>query len=621
MCGIVGLTGLYSPDVITKMMAAISHRGPDAEGQYHDSSNGVAFGHVRLSILDIENGAQPMWNSDSTIGIVFNGEIYNHLELRKELTNLGYKFNSTHSDTEVLIHGYQEWGSSLPLMLNGMFAFCIYDKKAKKLFFARDRFGEKPLYYSLRNRDICFASETSAILKNENVSSELSAVAIQKFFGYGYIPAPHTLYRDIKKLPAGHFMLFDIQSGEMSIKRYWEYGIKEDPQFYIRDARDIAEELKYLLDQSVSRRMIADVPVGIFLSGGIDSSSILASAAAHINPKELETFTIGFDEKEFDESKKAKRVAEFFGVNFNEKILTVNEAKKQAKTLIEKWDEPIADSSILPTYLLCKYASKHVKVALSGDGGDELFAGYSPFGALNAASIYSRLMPSTIKEIIKGGIDLLPVGSGYFSLDFKLKRFVLGASMKSSLWNPIWMSPLQGPDISELLNIKTTNEEVFSEAIEAWEKSEAKDLIGKTSEFYVKHYLQDDILCKVDRASMLSGLEVRAPFLDNDIVSFAERLPSGLKLKDRSKKYILKMAMIKSLPEEVIKSPKKGFALPLTSWLKKWDLPLYFNEGINISYVKRLHEEHLMGKKDNRLFLWAWIVLSGAIKKGARIAK
>lgn len=615
MCGIVGLTGPSSPFIIGKMMAAISHRGPDACGQYHDSKNGVALGHVRLSILDIENGAQPMWSADSTVGIVFNGEIYNHLELRQDLTKLGYIFNSTHSDTEVLIHGYKEWGDSLPLKLNGMFAFCIYDEQEQKLFFARDRFGEKPLYYCLKNRNICFASEVSSILTNENYSSELSIISIQKFFGYGYIPAPNTLYRDIKKLPAGHFMKFDIRNGEISIKKYWEFSIKEDSKFLTRDARDVAEELKFLLDQSVLKRMIADVPVGIFLSGGIDSSSILAAATTNFNSRELETFTIGFNEKEFDESKKAKQVADYFGVNYNEKILTLDEARNEAMVLLEKWDEPIADSSILPTYMLCKYASKHVKVALSGDGSDELFAGYAPFGALNSASIYSRLIPSTVKKIIKYGVDSLPVGSGYFSFDFKLKRFVLGASTNSSLWNPLWMSPLQGSDISELLNIKTTNEEVFSEAIEAWENTNAKDLIGKTSEFYVRHYLQDDILCKVDRASMLSGLEVRAPFLDNDIVSFAEQLPSSLKFKNGNKKFILKVAMENSLPIEVLKSPKKGFSLPLTTWLKKWELPMLIDERFNNSFIKKLYQEHVMGAKDNRLFLWAWIVLSGAIMK------
>ncbi len=609
MCGIAGFVGTENVKVLHAMADAIRHRGPDGEGYHYCPVNGVSFAHRRLSITDIVGGHQPMWNEDETVCIVFNGEIYNHVELRSELLRKGHIFKSDHSDTEVLIHGYEEWGADLLTRLNGMFAFCIYDQNKKSLFFARDRFGKKPLYYTMFDQQLVFASELKALLVHPNVKREIDSVSLQKYFGYGFIPAPYSLYKNVFKLPGGHYMTYDLATAQAKISSYWQFRVTPDSSIAKQSEEELASELRLLLTAAVKRRMVADVPVGIFLSGGIDSSTILACASQDEVADRIKTFSIGFNEKQFDESDLARNIAKQFGSAHSEKIFGIDSAREIADHVLGMLDEPMGDSSILPTYLLSDFARQTVTVALGGDGGDELFAGYAPFRALKAAHLYSNMLPKSVRNFIQSQVNRLPASENYLSLDFKLKRTLQGLKYPSSVWNPVWLSPLQPEEIAELMNAPAEWDEVYADAIKAWQMSEADDLIGRSIEFYGRFYLQDGILTKVDRASMMVGLEVRAPFLDNDVVDFAQRLPSNLKYRNGTSKYLLKKAMEGILPDDLLYRPKKGFGIPLTAWLKSWEIADTDLAGCSGAFVRKMLLEHKQGIRDNRLFLWNWIVL------------
>lgn len=609
MCGIAGFVGTRNDKVLRLMAHAIHHRGPDGEGYHYCPVNGVSLAHRRLSITDIAGGHQPMWNEDGTVGIIFNGEIYNHMELRSELLRKGHVFKSDHSDTEVLIHGYEEWGSDLLIRLNGMFAFCIYDQNKKRLFFARDRFGKKPLYYTLLDQQLVFASELKALLAHPGVKREIDPVSLQKYFGYGFIPAPYSLYRNVLKLPGGHYMFYDLATAQAKISSYWQFQVTPASNYTKVSEEDLALELRTLLTAAVKRRMVADVPVGVFLSGGIDSSTILACASQGEAVDRIKTFSIGFREKEFDESDIARGIANHFGSNHTEEIFGIDSAKEVADHVLNMLDEPMGDSSILPTYLLSRFARQSVTVALGGDGGDELFAGYAPFRALKAAQLYCDMLPKGLRNFIQSQVNRLPASERYLSFDFKLKRTLQGLEYPSSVWNPVWLSPLRTDEITELMNIPVEWDEVYADAINAWESSNADDLLGRSIEFYGRFYLQDSVLTKVDRASMMVGLEVRAPFLDNNVVEFAQHLPSNLKYRGGTSKYLLKKAMKGILPDDLLYRPKKGFGIPLTSWLKSWSIAESDVAGCNGSFVRRMHAEHRQGIRDNRLFLWNWLVL------------
>ena len=615
MCGIAGFTGGERPSLLQAMADAIRHRGPDGEGFHYCPKNGVSLAHRRLSITDIAGGHQPMWNEDDSVGIVFNGEIYNHLELRQELARAGHRFKSDHSDTEVLVHGYEEWGEALLARLNGMFAFCIYDRPRKRLFLARDRFGKKPLYYSLTPLGMVFASELKALLIHPGVSRNLDPLALRKYFAYGFIPAPYSLYQDVRKLPGGHYMVHDLSTGSILSRRYWRFEMNPDPVLARTSVEGLAEELRSRIGRAVRRRLVADVPVGIFLSGGIDSSTVLACATEGAAAGQIRTFSIGFHEKEFDEADQAREIARHFGADHSEEIMSVEAVRSLAHHVLGMLDEPMADSSILPTFLLARFARRSVTVALGGDGGDELFAGYAPFRALRASKIYCDVLPQFARTNLRRLVDLLPASDGYLSLDFKLKRTLQGLEYPPSVWNPIWLSPLRPDEIAELLGTPVSWEEVYADAIGAWNDSSGKDLIARTSEFYGRFYLQDGVLTKVDRASMMVGLEVRAPFLDNEVVDLATRLPSTLKYRRGTTKYLLKQAMRSVLPHELLTRPKKGFGIPLTKWLKSWPLPTSNALQYNGAFASKMAAEHSHGRRDNRLFLWAWLVMMNHLNR------
>ncbi|MBF0293675.1 MAG: asparagine synthase (glutamine-hydrolyzing), partial [Magnetococcales bacterium] len=569
MCGICGFAGEGGDrEHLARMTLSLAHRGPDGEGLHADPDNRVFLGHRRLAILDLAGGGQPMWTADRRLAIVFNGEIYNHADLRTTLQARGHRFQTDHSDTETLLHGYREWGEALPERLNGMFAFVIHDLDRKRLFAARDRFGKKPFFYHHHPRRFVFASELTALRLHPAIPGDLDPVVLQKYLAYGFIPAPNALYRGCRKLPGGHWLTLDLTSFTLRLHAYWKFRLTPDPAWKERREEELAEELQALLTQAVRRRMESDVPLGLFLSGGIDSSAILSLAARHAPPSTLHTFSIGFAEPSYDESAYARSEAQRVGARHREEILTLERARAMLPELLGRLDEPLGDASILPTHLLCRFTRAHVTVALGGDGGDELFAGYDPFQALAAGRLYHRLVPGALHRGIRRLAGLLPRSGSNMSLDFKLRRFLAGVSHPMPLWNPTWMAPLQPDEIADLWHQPIDPELLYSEALEVWQDSEVSHPVDKTLEYFACLYLPDDILVKVDRASMLISLEVRAPFLDNDVVAFARRLPHEFKMRRGVRKYLLKRAMTGLLPDTIIHRKKKGFGIPVAEWLE-----------------------------------------------------
>ncbi|RJR41810.1 MAG: asparagine synthase (glutamine-hydrolyzing) [Desulfobacteraceae bacterium] len=612
MCGICGFIGKGDVETLTRMNSALTHRGPDGEGLWHHNEEGVYLGHKRLSIIDIEGGIQPMWSGDGRVGVVFNGEIYNHLSLREELSGRGHVFGTDHSDTEVLIHGYLEWGFDLPLKLDGMWAFAIYDRDRKLLFLSRDRFGKKPLFYSLQNGTFAFASELSALVKHPNIRAGVSAGSLKKYFAYGYIPAPKSLYENVCKLPGGFNLLVDVSALRTETRKYWEFVLEPFELIPENPEETWGEELRSLLEEAVRKRLMSDVPLGIFLSGGIDSSAITAFASRHVPAGRLKTFSIGFEEASFDESAYAGTVADYFQTEHYQERLSIERARDLLPEVVSRLDEPMGDSSLLPTYLLCQSTRKHVTVALGGDGGDELFAGYDPFRALKMAEWYDRIVPRPLHRAITMAAGLLPVSHRNMSLDFKLKRTLRGLSFSKSLWNPIWLGPLSPIELSELFHEPTDLEETYEEAIRCWDSCNQQDLVDKTLQFYTRLYLQDDILVKVDRASMMHSLEVRAPFLDIDLVDFARRIPHSYKFRKGQTKYILKEALRPVLPRNILFRAKKGFGAPVGKWFREKELSLRVEplpDTISHSWLQNAAAVHSAGKRDERALLWnSWVL-------------
>lgn len=611
MCGIAGFAGPGDRTDLRSMMAALVHRGPDGEGEHHDASHNLFLGHRRLAIIDIADGAQPMWNAGATIGVVYNGEIYNHRELRRELEAKGHRFRSDHSDTEVLIHGYTQWGEDLPRRLNGMFAFCIFDRERKQLFLARDRFGEKPLYFTQQNGLFAFASELSAIARHSHFSPQLRTRSLQKLMAYGFLPAPNAILEDCEKLPGGCWLRFDLVTHEVRTARYWQFSLNPEEQWSERPEGELVEELRGHLREAVRRRMVADVPLGFFLSGGLDSSAVLASAAG-LDPKQtFNTFTLGFKEASFDESRYAREVAAVFGAQNSLAWLDLDTARELAPGVLSRLDEPLGDASLLPTFLLARFARQQVKVVLTGDGGDELFAGYDPFQALAPAMLYQSFVPRPLHVLLREAVARLPISARNMSLDFRLKRTLSGLSYGPALWNPVWLAPLEPDQIAHMFEEALAPEELYSEALAVWDANRTRAMVDRTLEFYTTCYLQDNILMKGDRASMMNSLESRAVLLDNDLVHFCERLPRRFKLRNGQRKYLLKKAMRGVLPETILNRPKKGFGIPTARWLRSMpkDPPLTVIPGVHMDRVARSWSEHRRGAADHRLFLWTWLSL------------
>jgi len=619
MCGITGiadLSGPVRPEVLKRATNTLRHRGPDDESYYipapEPGAAAVGFGFRRLSIIDLSGGRQPMSNEDGSIWIVCNGEVYNHPELRLELEARGHTFR-TRSDVEALLHLYEDLGPDCVTKVNGMFALAIWDSKNQTLFLARDRLGKKPLYYRATSTQLIFGSEIKALLAHPDCPRELDAGNLSKYLAYEYVPSPHCIFKGIHKLPAGHWLTW--KNGQVRLHRYWDLQFSTDKDNRPED--EIAEELRERLKESVRRRLISDVPLGVFLSGGIDSSSVVAMMAELMPPSQIKTFAIGFEEQSFDESGHARRVAQFFGTDHREQIL-------QSRTLLDVLpevaaflDEPLADASIIPTYLLSKFTRQHVTVALGGDGGDEIFAGYPTFQAHRMARFYK--VPRVIHErMIRPMAEWLPVSGDNFSFDFKVKRFLRGMGPRPEIRDQIWMGAFTPGEQRALLHGAAPAVDTYEDIRDAERNCRPVNRMERLIYLYCKFYLQDCILAKLDRASMACSLEARTPFLDYTFVEFVNSIPFGLKLKGLNSKYILKKAMRNKLPPETLGRSKKGFGIPVAKRFRNELRSLMLDalsetrirqQGIfNPVEVTRLVNEHLRGTKDNRKQLWTLFI-------------
>jgi asparagine synthase (glutamine-hydrolysing) len=625
MCGILGFLTPRVADIpdlgeLRSMRDLLTHRGPDDQGEFIRSGDEggpfVYMGHRRLSIIDLASGHQPLSNENKTVWVIFNGEIYNFLELRSRLEALGHRFR-TNSDTEVIVHAYEEYGERCFRHFNGMFAIGIWDEAKRRLVLARDRLGKKPLFYSFVKGNFLFASELKALIAYPNFSRQIDPLSFMKYLFFEYIPSPHTIFKDANKLPPASYLI--LEKDGIRVIEYWSPF----------DSGKIAEQLSEgeieakmveLLRQSVRRRLISDVPLGVFLSGGIDSSAITALAQREV-PGKIKTFSIGFEDPSFDESKFASLASKYLGTEHHEQTMTAPDLLNLVPNLPDILDEPMADASILPTYLLSKFTRQHVTVALGGDGGDELFAGYPTYLAHQMARQYEFFLTHS-RPILSFLGNLLPVSDNNISFDFKVKKFLSGIGYPEGIRNFIWLGSFSFPELKRVLPPELCSQVdpvQIMEEVDGYQKGfPLEDKTTLLQYLDLKLYLQDDILVKVDRASMACSLEVRAPFLDYELVEFVMNLPSSLKLRRFTSKYLLKKVMKDFLPKELIERKKKGFGIPIAKWVKGplrelfGDLLSYGKikkEGLfNPSYVSSLLQEHLAIKKDNRKQLWTLLV-------------
>ena len=613
MCGIAGFIQRgASPEALPRMLARIAHRGPDGEGRWVRQAGGwdVAIGHRRLAIIDVADGAQPMENAEGSAVITFNGEIYNFMQLRAPLERDGYRFR-TRSDTEVIVHHFDRYGAPGVVDLDGMFAFGIWESGPRRLTLARDRIGIKPLYYApLPGGGIVFASELTALLAHGSVDRTLSVEGLASYLFSDYVHPPHTIVRDVRKLPPGHTLV-------------WEDGRLEEPRAFWRvpaprpapskPDRALADELWSELGRVVKAQLVSDVPVGIFLSGGIDSSCVAALAAAAGG--RMKAFSIGFDDATFDESRFARLVAERLNVEHVTETLHERNLLEVLDLALDKIDEPMADPSYLPTFLLSRLAARHVKVVVGGDGGDELWAGYPTYRAHRYAALYARVPRWVRGGVLQRAIDRLPVDDRYQSLEWKLRRFTQRWDDDPVTRHLRWMSSVDLPDLPRALPAARGLRPAPLDA----ELPSTNDWMERMLALDFTTYMPGSVLAKVDRASMAHGLEVRPPLLDNDAVDFAFALPSRYKLRGTRGKHLLKLAARGKIPDEIIDRPKKGFGIPLGAWLRGplrpridevvtrsplWDLGL-LDRGV----FEAWNRDHQSARADRSKPLWGLLVL------------
>jgi asparagine synthase (glutamine-hydrolysing) len=622
MCGILGIINSdrnqpADEQTARAMAAALIHRGPDDEGFYF--KNNVALGMRRLSIIDLAGGHQPITNEDGSLWVVFNGEIYNFPELREQLLARGHHLR-TQSDTEVIVHLYEEYGDELTAHLNGMFAFALWDEKRQRLLIARDRMGEKPLYFTqLANQDFVFASELKSLVVHPLVQRRINLLALRKYLQYEFVPSPHTIIEGIRKLRPAHRLI--LENGRWRTERYWQLSY-ESERLKIGE-NEAAEEIHRRLREAVRMRLISDVPLGVLLSGGIDSSTVAALACEAAEGR-VKTFSIAFQEDSFDESSYARLVANRLGTEHYEQMFTEREMLEIVPEIPRLLDEPLGDGSLIPTSLLCRFTRSHVTVALGGDGGDELLAGYPTYAAHRMAGYYRALPQFIRKGLIEPAIESLPVSTRNLSFDFRAKRFVRGADLPAGMRHTVWMGSfdaaqqrlLFSPDVLK----ECPDEAVFDEVrvYDLLNGSGKSSLIEQMMILDATHYLSECVLFKVDRASMAASLETRAPFLDHTFAEFLMKLPIGLKFHGLTGKYILKRAMRDILPPAILKRPKKGFGMPVAQWIKG-ELRLLVRDTFsperlkrrglfNPAYVQRLLDEHDRGKADHRKLIWTLLM-------------
>ncbi|PWT92244.1 MAG: asparagine synthase (glutamine-hydrolyzing) [Blastocatellia bacterium] len=617
MCGIVGVVRSDSKTVdqtlVSRMCDAIRHRGPDEDGFYFNDS--VGLGMRRLSIIDLAGGQQPIHNQDRTAWIVFNGEIYNYLELRDKLEKLGHKFY-TNSDTEAIIHAYDRYGSDCANHLRGMFAFAIWDERTQELLLARDRIGKKPLLYADVNGQLIFGSEFTALLLHPDVSREVNTEAIDHYLSFMCVPAPVTAYKAIKKLEPGHTLRW--RNGEIKTERYWQPDFSKKLDINEEEA---GEQAIKLLREAVRVRLMSEVPLGAFLSGGIDSSAVVALMSQESSEK-VKTFSIGFDEQDFSELNHAKRVAEHVGADHHEFIVRPD-AMEVLPILVEHYGEPYADSSAVPTYYVARETRKHVTVALNGDGGDEAFAGYERYAAMLLAERYRRLPKFLRDSVIREAVELLPSSEVNRGRIRYAKRFLKAAALPKVERYLRWVSVFDSEAKSSLYSKDFLHEVGTTRAasvLEPWfVHANGAGVLDASLLADTMTYLPNDLLVKVDIATMAVSLEARSPFLDHHVIEFAASLPERFKLRGLTTKYLLKKVLRQLLPSENLDRRKMGFGVPIGHWLRGKMQPflrevLLSEKSLGRGFfepatIKRLLDQHCNAERDYSHQLWTLLML------------
>jgi asparagine synthase (glutamine-hydrolysing) len=615
MCGITGFINFdghrrnEARQRIQRMADTLNHRGPDEEGYYIDDF--AALGHRRLSIIDLSSGQQPMGALEGQVQIVFNGEIYNFLEIRTELETKGYRFK-TLSDTEVILLGYLEWGERVVPKLNGMFAFGIWDLRVKRLFLARDRVGKKPLYYFYQNGVFAFASEIKSLHAGGFCTRDLDLQALDCYFSFGYIPSPMSVYQAVRKLRPAHTLL--VNPNGIRESRYWQLSFADKKNVSMEEAVD---EFESLFDDAVRCRLMSEVPIGVFLSGGIDSP-LVAASMARATEKPILTNSIGFDDKEFDELPLSRAVAKHLKTDHREFVVS-----PQAAEVLEKiawhFDEPFADSSAIPTWYVCQMARKNVTVALSGDGGDETFAGYS--FRYNPHVVESRIrsaLPFSLRSVVFGVLGSIYPASARLPKPLRLKTFLENLSVSDSeafYRDLIWLrgdlrQQLYSTEFMHSLKGYTPIDEVRS----LYNGCDGNSPLDRGQFTDICFYMTEDVLVKVDRMSMAHSLEVRSPLLDYRIIEFAARLPASLKIKGSKGKLILRKAADRRLPSDILYRPKRGFSIPAAQWLRQELKPLVeqtvksknslVDHFFNREKLLQIMDQHNCGARDHSVFLW-----------------
>ena len=627
MCGLVGLfdsRGLGPVDrrLLMRMNDSLTHRGPDGEGIHVDA--GIGLGHRRLAIIDLAGGAQPLFNEDRSVVVVYNGEIYNFQDLATELSSRGHTFR-THCDTEVIVHAWEEWGASCVERFRGMFAFALWDSRSETLFLARDRIGIKPLYYaSLTDGTVAFASELKALLLNPRMRREIDPTAVEEFFAYGYVPDPKTIYRGVKKLAPGHVLAWRRGEPEPRPKQYWDLCFTPLGAGREEVYRD---QLLERLREAVDIRLISEVPLGAFLSGGVDSSAVVALMAG-LSPDPVNTCSISFGDPDFDESRYAAMVADRYRTMHH-----VNRVDPDAFDLVDSlaniYDEPFADSSAMPTYRVCQLARERVTVALSGDGGDELFAGYRRYRWHHYEERVRRLLPGPIRRPLFGMIGRLypkldraprylrakstlqaiarDSADGYFH-----SVSVIYDGVRERLYSPSFARALQGYHAAEVMRGHMRDAPV-------------DDHLSRIQFADFKTYLPGDILTKVDRASMAHSLEVRVPILDHEFVEWAATIPPALRLRRSESKFVFKKALEPILSREILYREKMGFAVPLAAWFRgplrervraALSGPVLSETGMfDMAYLESLVSEHQSGEREHSSILWSLLMFESFLRQ------
>ncbi len=627
MCGIAGILDLEAKRpideaVLARMRDQIRHRGPDGDGSHVEP--GVGFAHRRLSIIDVSGGRQPIYNEDGSVVLVYNGEIYNYRKLVGELVDRGHVFR-THCDTEVVVHAWEEWGEASVERFNGMFAFALYDRKRNQALLARDRLGIKPLYYAeLADGRILFGSELKALLVHPDLGREIDPAAVEEFFAYGYIPEPRSIFRNTYKLEPGHTLLVDGGNARR-IRRYWDVTFTGDNRI---SGADLEKELIERLRDAVSKRLMAEVPLGAFLSGGVDSSAVVAMMAG-VSPDPVNTCSIKFGERGFDESSYAARVAERYGTNHQVQLVDPGDFGL-VDQLADLYDEPYADSSAMPTYRVCELARKRVTVALSGDGGDENWAGYRRYRWHVYEERFRRALPAGLRRPLFGAL-----GRVYPKADWAPKvlraKSTFEALARDSVEGYFHGVSILGDDLRRRLFSDGFRKRLSGyEAIDVLRRHAERapeHPLSRVQYLDLKTYLVGDILTKVDRASMAHSLEVRVPILDHELVEWVASLPPETKLRGREGKYSFKKALEPYLPEDLLYRPKMGFAVPLTSWfrgpLRERVRQVAVSEALldtgifEPGFLRRMVDEHQSGVRDFSAALWSVLMFEAFCRRNA----